>query len=73
MEMQLNLPRKLLDFVDENRGTLSRQVFILKLVSERANTDSHNGDNDGITTNCKRIKPEIYFNLFIFIVLKISV
>ena len=48
--MQLNLPRKLLDFVDENRGTLSRQVFILKLVSERANTDSHNGDNDGITT-----------------------
>lgn len=48
--MQLNLPRKLLDFVDENRGTLSRQVFILKLVSERANTDSHNGDNDGIAT-----------------------
>lgn len=55
---RLMIPKTMLEWIDVQRGALSRQVFILKMIEQnmtatRVATDSHLGDNNGTTGSKK--------------------
>lgn len=55
---RLMIPKTMLEWIDVQRGALSRQVFILKMIEQNMTatqvaTDSHLGDNNGTTGNKK--------------------
>lgn len=61
---KLTLPKKMLDWIDEQRGALSRQVFIIRSMEQQMTatqvaTDSHFGDNNGTTTKARDTGSEL--------------
>ena len=55
---RLMIPKAMLDWIDDNRGVFSRQVFILKMIEQnmaatQVATDSHLGDNNDTAGNKK--------------------
>lgn len=37
--MQIQIPKMLLEWIDDNRGAMSRQTFIIKCIGEKIKTD----------------------------------
>ena len=52
---KLTIPKKMLDWIDDQRGTQSRQVFIIRsmeqqMAATQVATDSHSGENNDTAT-----------------------
>lgn len=43
--MQIYFPKKIMDWIDANRGSLSRQTFIIKVIEQRIITDPNLQEN----------------------------
>jgi len=43
--LQIYFPKKIMDWIDANRGSLSRQTFIIKVIEQRIITDPNLQEN----------------------------
>ena len=44
--MQIQIPKMLLEWIDDNRGAMSRQTFIIKCIGEKIKTDPNFLENN---------------------------